>query len=168
VVTWHLHYTACNSGNVTDKAASEQDTNRSMTNGGHFQKGKSGNPGGRPVITSEVRELARSSARKALERIVKLMDDKNPRIALAAANAVLDRAYGKPSMEERVVSFDLGSVQSASGISDAVSNLINATANGNIAVSDMRDIAGALELQRRAMETVELEDRIKTMEGKLI
>jgi hypothetical protein len=167
VVTWHLNYSACNSDNLMGKATSEQGSNRSMPNGGQFPKGKSGNPGGRPAITPEVKELARQNAPKALERIVKLMDDKNPRIALAAASAVLDRAYGKPSMEERTVSFDVGSVQSTADVIGTVSKLLVATAKGELAVSDMRDIAGILELQRKTIEAVEMEARIKQLEDML-
>ena len=56
------------------KATSEQDINRSMTNGGHFQKGKSGNPGGRPQVKGEVRKLAQSKAPRAFKRLVELME----------------------------------------------------------------------------------------------
>ncbi|MCB2012724.1 MAG: hypothetical protein R3C70_17780 [Geminicoccaceae bacterium] len=62
-----------------------------------FQKGRSGNPGGRPRIAGAIRELAQAHSEAALMRLVDLMDDPDPKVAIAAANAVLDRAIGRPS-----------------------------------------------------------------------
>lgn len=59
-----------------------------------FQRGVSGNPGGKPK-GEDVRGLARKNTRKAMERIVDLIDSDDPRVALMAAKEVLDRAYGK-------------------------------------------------------------------------
>lgn len=146
------------------KATSEQGYNRSATNGGQFQKGKSGNPGGRPAITSEVRELARHNAPKAFKRIVKLMDDKNPRIALAASNAVLDRAYGKPSLEERTASFAMRPVTSAADVVEAMSDLLKATANGEVSITEAKELTSIIEAQRKAIETADLEVRIIKLE----
>ena len=70
----------------------------SMTIGKPFQKGRSGNPGGRPKVVAEVKELARKHTGKAIETLVSIMD--NPKAApaarVSAANALLDRGYGKP------------------------------------------------------------------------
>jgi len=64
---------------------------------GRFQKGQSGNPGGRPKDLGHVRELARSYAAEALETLVKIMRDKRASTTgrAGAAVAVLDRGYGK-------------------------------------------------------------------------
>src|SRR6478609_803015 len=69
-----------------------------MTIGKPFNKGQSGNPGGRPKAVAEVKELARAHTGEAIQTLVSIMT--NPKAAPAArvlaANALLDRGYGKP------------------------------------------------------------------------
>ena len=62
-----------------------------------FQPGKSGNPGGRPRAAHNIQELARKHASEALDVLVQIMlNEKAPPNARgAAANTLLDRAYGK-------------------------------------------------------------------------
>jgi hypothetical protein len=64
-----------------------------------FQKGKSGNPAGRPKIPAELREMARAASPQALQALIEVMADKAaPQSArVSAANSILDRGYGKPA-----------------------------------------------------------------------
>ena len=62
-----------------------------------FEKGKSGNPGGRPKEVVEVRDLARSHSTRAVERLVELIESENERTAVAACEAILNRGYGRPA-----------------------------------------------------------------------
>jgi Family of unknown function (DUF5681) len=69
-----------------------------MTIGKPFQKGKSGNPGGRPKVVAEVKELARAHTAEAIQTLVAIMTNSKaaPAARVSAANALLDRGYGKP------------------------------------------------------------------------
>lgn len=63
-----------------------------------FQPGQSGNPGGRPKASAKVRDLAREHTEAALSVLVQIATEGESEAArVAAANAILDRAYGKPT-----------------------------------------------------------------------
>ena len=49
-----------------------------MTIGKPFKKGQSGNPGGRPKVIAEVKELARAHTGDAIETLVSIMS--NPKV----------------------------------------------------------------------------------------
>jgi hypothetical protein len=62
-----------------------------------WQKGKSGNPNGRPKMPPDVRELARGLSPDAITTLGEIMKDKEAQAGarVAAASTILDRAYGK-------------------------------------------------------------------------
>jgi len=65
-----------------------------------WQKGMSGNPGGRSPRVGpngeSLAELARGKTQEALEALVEVCNDRAHPQRVAAANAILDRGWGKP------------------------------------------------------------------------
>jgi hypothetical protein len=64
-----------------------------------FEKGQSGNPGGRPKAYGEIRDLARQHTDLALQTLVEIATHgENESARVTAANAILDRGWGKPAV----------------------------------------------------------------------
>lgn len=63
-----------------------------------FQPGQSGNPGGRPKALKAVEDAARTHTEEAIATLAAICRNKDaPEAArVAAANALLDRGWGKP------------------------------------------------------------------------
>ncbi len=63
-----------------------------------FEKGKSGNPGGRPRVIGDLRELAREYAPEAFKELARLaVKAKSEAVRVVAIRELLDRGYGKPA-----------------------------------------------------------------------
>lgn len=71
--------------------------NREKT--GRFEKGKSGNPHGRPRIPQETKDILKAAAPEAAALLVRFMkDEKQPaKLRKDCAETLLDRVYGKPT-----------------------------------------------------------------------
>jgi hypothetical protein len=62
----------------------------------NFPKGVSGNPAGVPKAYQAMAKLARSYSNEAIDKLVEIMRNKrSPKLALKAAEILLDRAWGK-------------------------------------------------------------------------
>jgi hypothetical protein len=79
------------------------------------QKGQSGNPGGRPKGYGELRELARQHTEDAIATLAEICrNGENEGARIAAANALLDRGWGKPAFSvlardpPEVITLDFG------------------------------------------------------------
>jgi hypothetical protein len=73
-----------------------------------FEKGKSGNPGGRPKAVQAVVDTAREHTALAIATLAEIAEDKTqPAAARATASSILlDRGWGKPQTN---VTLDAGS-----------------------------------------------------------
>jgi hypothetical protein len=62
-----------------------------------FQPGVSGNPSGRPKADPRLKEMAQGYTEAAIQVMAECLSDPDKRIALKAAELLLDRAHGKPT-----------------------------------------------------------------------
>jgi hypothetical protein len=65
-----------------------------------FEKGVSGNPGGRPKTYRAVQDLAREQTERSILVLAEVRDNVEaaPAARVAAAQALLDRGWGKPEV----------------------------------------------------------------------
>lgn len=78
-----------------NSAGSAPETQRATVPGKPFEKGKSGNPGGRPKQLKEFETLAREKSIPVLLRMVDIATTGKGPAAVMAAKLVLERAWGK-------------------------------------------------------------------------
>jgi hypothetical protein len=67
-----------------------------------FQKGRSGNPGGRPKLPEELRDRIRALSDDAVTVLEHALRDEDVRVRLVAAQTLLDRGYGRPAQAKDV------------------------------------------------------------------
>lgn len=82
---------------------------------------------------------------------------------LTAARIVLDKVL--PNAKERAIALpDLPSTDTAAGVSHAQQKILEAVATGVITPGEASTLSSVLEQRRKALETMELEQRIIALE----
>lgn len=129
-----------------------------------FQRGQSGNPAGRPrgsrnSATLAVEALLDGEAEAITRRVIvaALAGD------MAAIRLVMDRVA--PPRKSRPIQIDLPDVADARGVALAQAAVVSAVAVGEIAPDEAVALSGLLEARRKALETEELEARVRRLEG---
>lgn len=66
-----------------------------------FEKGQSGNPGGRKKIPEEIKEMLAGASKEAIELLIATMRNEgiNRDLRVKCAQSILDRTYGKPTQQ---------------------------------------------------------------------
>jgi hypothetical protein len=132
---------------------------------GRFAKGVSGNPSGRAKLSPELRAMLQDNSEKAIKAIVRFVDDADPRIALKAAELLLDRNFGKPQTASEAIELpNTGDTTTAEGLLKLHGAMIAAAASGKVALAEAREFSALLESHRRLVETVDLETRLSKLE----
>jgi len=140
-------------------------TGEKQRRGRPFEAGRSGNPKGRPpgrrtaaAIIAE--RLLEDEARDVVQTVI----DSAKNGDMVAARLVLERTV--PVRKGRPVRFDLPPVESATGVMTALSAVLAAVAAGDLTTEEGQAIGALLESHRRAIETVEIEQRLAALEGR--
>lgn len=82
---------------------------KKQANAGSFKKGQSGNPGGRPKKTPElleVEELCRQLSPEAVRKMAHWMRTGDGPVSLKAADAIVNRGFGRPTETKNVTITD--------------------------------------------------------------
>jgi hypothetical protein len=121
-----------------------------------------GNPG-KPKGTRNKRTLlAEKLMGDDLEAVTRSVINAARNGDMTAARIVMDRLV--PVRKGRPVRFDVPDAMDAAGVAEAFKRLMEAIGSGEITPEEASTIAGVLELRRKAIETVEIEARIKALE----
>lgn len=143
---------------VTDNTEEKQ-------RGKPFQKGQSGNPGGRPKGSRNKATIAAESlfdgeAERLTRKVIELALNGDT----TALKIALDRLL--PSRKERPICIDLPEVNNPGDLVKAANVVLLQVGQGIITLTEASSLMGLFEQLRKAMETQEIEARIAALEGK--
>jgi hypothetical protein len=128
-----------------------------------FRKGQSGNPAGRKPGS---RNQATMAAEALLEGEAQALTRKAIELALegdtTALRLCLERVV--PQRRSRAVAFDTPRIDRVEDLAQAIGAIFAEVASGRIRLDEGAVLVGMLESKRRAMETVELEQRLRVLE----
>jgi hypothetical protein len=128
--------------------------------------GKGREAGSRNKRTVALFELAEAGETPCGFALRVMRDDSfGPLMRLTAARMAAPYIHPKPQPEARIVSFDLPEqITGTESLLGVHETLLRATATGDLALEDAKDISAMLETHRRLVETVDLEQRITRLE----
>ena len=131
---------------------------------GRFPKGYSGNPAGRPpgarnrsTLMAEI--LLEGEAEALIRRTIELALEGDT----TALKLCLERIV--PQRKSRVVSFDLPPIDRAADLGGAIGAVLQAASSGRLLLDEAAALVGMMEAKRRALETMDLEQRLQALEA---
>src|SRR6201993_1047151 len=129
-----------------------------------FQKGQSGNPGGR---RPGCRNRATSAAEALLEGEAEALTRRAIELAIAGDTTALRLCLERivPQRKSRAVTFALPRIDRVEDLAGAIGSILQDVAGARLRLDEGAALVGMLESKRRAMETVELEKRLRALEA---
>ena len=137
----------------------------SGTNVTSWRAGQSGNPRGKPLgtrnfATQMLENALHSEAEQVGRKVIDLALEGN----VAALRMCMDRLAPRLRVRASTTEVDLPPISSAADLPAAFSAVVQATARGEINSEEAKNLATILELKRKAFETLELEQRLASLE----
>jgi len=131
--------------------------------GRRFQKGRSGNPSGRPKGSRNVAILACEAlldgqAEALTHKAIQMALDGDP----VAMRLCLDRIC--PVRKDRPVAFPLPPITSARDAADIMAAVTNAVSVGHITPGEAAELGKVIDSYVRAYQTAELDERVARVE----
>lgn len=133
---------------------------------GRFKPGQSGNPAGKPKgARNQLTELAEKLLADDAQAVAQTVISAAKGGDMTAARLILDRIL--PVRKGRPVNFELGTIATADDVTRAIGAVLAAMSQGDLTPDEAATVAGVLDQKRKAIETVELEKRLATIEAQL-
>jgi len=132
-----------------------------------FERGKSGNPKGRPKGSrNQATLLAEALLDGEAETLTRTMIDKATDGDTTALRFCLERLV--PAKRERCVTFDLPTkIKTAADAAKASSAILTECAAGNLSANEAAAIMGLISSHVRVLEVSEIEGRLAALENKV-
>lgn len=131
-----------------------------------FQKGKSGNPAGRPKGSrNRATLLAMAAMEGELDAIVKSIIDAAKKGDMAAARLVVDKLI--PAAKDRPVNITLPGMQDIASCREAQGTVIAAVAEGELTPGEGEHLSAMIEHQRKGLEAETILARLAAIEERL-
>lgn len=91
---------------------------KAKVRGRPIQKGQVLNPGGRPKIPEEFKQLAKENSLVALQKVIEILNNPKSKNSerLKAAEIIMDRAWGKPTQSTEISGPGGGPIETAHSI----------------------------------------------------
>ena len=128
---------------------------------GRFTQGNPGKPMG---ARNKATRLALSILEADADLIARSAVEQAVTGSVGAMKLCLERLV--PKHRERTVEFDIGPIVTAADAARAAGRITELIAAGELSPAEGHALAAVIEVQRRALETAELERRILTLEGR--
>jgi hypothetical protein len=139
--------------------------NTKRTYGRPFEKGNRASPGRPQGSRNSATIMAEKLMQDGIDNIVKTVMEAAAQGDMTAARLVLERVV--PVRRGRPVNLTLGPIETADGVSKAVSATVQAMADGELTPDEAATVTGVLEAKRKVIETGELEARLARIEAQL-
>jgi Family of unknown function (DUF5681) len=129
-----------------------------------FEKGRSGNPAGRPPGSrNKATILAESIFEGEAEAIIRMAIDKAREGDITAIRLCLERVF--PRLRDRATVFDLPPINGAPDALAALSTIVAGVSGGELTAAEGSELSKLVDHYLRALEAKDFEQRLRMLES---